>query len=77
MNWITNNIDFIGVIALGVVNIMNATTKHFSELKGLAKAFGFVTEVLSIFTSAGSTNGRFGKLKLPLTTVHKKKVPTE
>jgi len=72
MAWITENWQVI-LIAVGIaVAILNAATKHWSAHTGFVRVALFLTEVLSILTSAGVTNGRagkLGKLKPPLWSV--------
>lgn len=65
MDFLNSNMEIISVIGYAVVNILNATTKHWSEAKGLMKVVSFFTEIFSVVTSVNTVNGQFGKLKLP------------
>jgi len=61
MDFINNNIELIGLISYGLVNILNSITPHWSNAKGITKVILFTTEVLSFFASKGTGN----LMKLP------------
>lgn len=69
INWCSVNWYWIAGAAAVLVSILNAATRHWSQHQGVARVLLFISEVLSILVSANVTNGRAGKLKLPLSSV--------
>ena len=65
MDWLIKHWDFLIGLCVIWASILNTCTKHFSEYKGAVKVLAFMSEMLSLVTSLGRINGRFGKLKLP------------
>lgn len=65
--WITAHWLAISIAAAAAIAIINAATRHWSEHKGLVRVLLFVSEVLSILTSRGST--LIGPVKPPLLSV--------
>jgi hypothetical protein len=69
IGWIGNNWGTITIVALILIQVSNIVTRHYGEKKGIGKFFSMVTELLSVVTSRGVSNGQFGKLKLPFQSV--------
>jgi len=54
-------------VALGIaIQLLNASTRRWSEHKGVVSWLLWVTEVFSILRSAGDAPGKAGNLKLPI-----------
>jgi len=68
INWLTENWELITFIALILINVVNALTKHFGEHAGVKKVLLFITEMLSLIASSGKTTTNGSKLKAPLTS---------
>jgi hypothetical protein len=69
IEWISINYWWVAIIVAVLINILNAVSKHWSQCQGVKKVTMFITEVLSILTSAGATFGKLGKFKPPIISV--------
>jgi len=65
MTWVIENWEFIVGLCAIWISILNTCTRHFSEYDGVVRVLAWLTEMLSLVTSMGRYNGRFGKIKLP------------
>lgn len=69
ISWVTANWYYV-LIAIGVaVNVLNSISKHYSQHVGLKKLVLFLTEILSVLTSAGARTDLGGKLKPPIVSI--------
>ena len=69
IQWLASNWWWITIVAEALISVLNAISKHWSQCSGLKKGIMILTELLSIFTSAGVSFGKLGKLKPPMWSV--------
>ncbi len=72
ISFLSENWGTITIISLILIQVLNAATRHWKDNTGAVKVITFISEVLSIITSKGQTNGSFGKVKAPFTSVRNK-----
>lgn len=67
---ISENWALISILLVIVASILNSVTDHFGkDNPKIVPILAVIIEALSIITSKGTSNGRAGKLKLPLQNV--------
>jgi hypothetical protein len=65
LTWLATYWWLVSLIALALVSVLNAATRHWSTATGFKRVAMFVVELLSYFTSKDAP----GWVKLPLTSV--------
>jgi len=67
--WLSANWWWVAIVVGVVIQIVNAVSKHWGQHEGVKKICLFITEMLSIFTSAGARTDLGGKMKPPFVSV--------
>jgi hypothetical protein len=62
--WLNEHWDFIAVLIVVFVNLLNALTPHFDNYAGVKKVFMVLIDIFSVFASRDS----FRTMKWPFVT---------
>lgn len=70
LTWATEYWWLISLALLFVGSVLNSITEHYGAAHPrIVPLFRVILEAISLLVSKGATNGRWGKLKLPLQDV--------